>query len=388
MLVGAVGPLFFNLFDPSDAYLITALGLGAHIGAAAFMLICGAAAFAAGYVFFTPRPPGGAQQPINPTVTLAIWLGAFLFILVLLGPSPGAMVMHARLLMSKVRGVLPAQPLIFFLLVIVTVQCTVFAISVMQAPTRRRVGIAALILVLTTVLSFAVGSRMSAAFTLLAPAIYFGTRRRLQPAMIALAGAAAIAIVYVGDLIRRAAQGRDIREADGALSTFFSSYSLLDPMAVAIELRQRLPHSAFESIHIIVYSLLPKAMVGERPLYASLAARYIFYGDTLGGVTLGMFGEYVYYFGFIAMLVLSVLTGALVRFLATAAAGTGLAAAFAFVACLQILFSVLRDGLFIDLIGLVELAILFAVQGGWRMAITTHAPVAVRTPAGQWRTPK
>ncbi|MBV9997021.1 MAG: oligosaccharide repeat unit polymerase [Caulobacteraceae bacterium] len=363
--IGTIGPLWFMRQDANADFLIPQLGLQRSVPAAMALLAVGSIALCAGCLVQRLRPirdwTNGPEM--NFAFGMVLWAATILVTLALLGGSPAAIARSIHLLDSRTRGAIPGQSLLFIFFTVGVFQVGLLALYAIDRPTGpRMVGAAGAVLV-TAVLAFAMGSRLQAVLALLTPALAAGARGRLRPALMAPPALLGVAIVYMGDIIRRAAQGRDVREGGGILETFTSSFSQIDPMAVAVELAERVPTTALQSIKVVFLWLMPQVIVAHKPLPAPVVARYVYFSDNGGGITLGMFGEYYYYFGIIGMIILAFMTGwALSQLARIAVQGVLLPHYVAFMAVINLLFSSLRDGFFNDIMSYVLLAVLFLVN--------------------------
>ncbi|MGH6957432.1 MAG: O-antigen polymerase [Caulobacteraceae bacterium] len=372
MALGALGPLFFVFSAKRSEFLIVSLGLQAEVLPALALLGLGALGFCGGYGAQRLRParPGAAGPEASFTLGLAFWALCVAAILALMGGSAGAILRNTELLLSKVRGVTANQNLIFSILTVAVFQACLLALSAIDRPGRRRVTGAVLVVLATSVLAFSVGNRLQSIFVLLVPALAMGGRGRLRLSMLAPPAIVGLVLVYAGDMIRRAAQGGDPRNGEGLFATFAAAFSQLDPMAVAVQLAERVPTSALESLKALILWPVPHTMILHKALVAPLVARYLYFGDTLGGITLGMFGEYYYYFGLIGLVLLAFASGWVSSWLARrAAGGASISHHVALVAVSMLMLSSLRDGVFNDMLNYVTLAGFFAFHRLTAMAV-------------------
>ncbi|ATC23458.1 O-antigen polymerase [Caulobacter vibrioides] len=368
-LIGTFGPLIVLTFDKDKNFLIEALKLHDRVFVSVVYLCIAALCVFSGYIAAVRASTGryagpthsvarapARRAPLHWNATLVIWILAITSMILLMAISPGGVLGTANALMSKVRNATKFQTIIYFLLPFVVFQACFLSISAIQSGDKRKVWVTLTIVLVTAALSLAVGSRLNAVMSLLVPAIYFATNRGVKLAPLIACFALAIMLVYAGDLMRSTAQGRDLREASGsAAATFMSSYSIVDPMAVVTDLRERISPKATESTVTLVRWMLPSSIVGSKEPIGPIVARYVYYGDVLGGVTFGLFGEFYYYYGPIGLIVLSTLFGAALGVL-TPRSGERSVLGAAYTVCIAtLLFSSIRDGLFIDLLNMFTL---------------------------------
>jgi oligosaccharide repeat unit polymerase len=387
MLIGVVGPLFFVFSPTQTSFLIVLLGLEQEVGPALLLLAAATVAFCLGYGAQRLRPmhaPGDGLE-ISFAFALCVWGVSVAAILFLLGPSPAAAARNVQLMLSKIRGATTSQSLIFCILSVAVFQACFLALDALDRPGRRKTLIVGALVLTTSALSFAMGNRLQCVLVILVPALAAGARGRLRPAMLVPPAALGVALIYLGDLIRRTAQGADVRESGGVMATFLSSFSQLDPMAVALQLSQRVPTTALESLKALAFWPVPRTIIAHKALVAPLVARYLYFGDVTGGITLGLFGEYFYYFGLVGMLLLACATGWASSLLARwAVAGQSIRHYAAFIAVMTLMLSSLRNGLFNDMLTFAFLGFVFAFNWLGSAVLETGAPRAAawgRSPA-------
>jgi hypothetical protein len=362
--IGAVGPLFFIGDQRQTEFLITRLGLQDSVAPALLLLVVGAAMFCAGYGLQRLRPTSAPSGDTQMNFTLGVWAWiVFVAVIVeLMGGGWGSVQHSVSLLVTKVRNIAPNENLIFCFVSFAVFQACFLCLAAIDSPSRTRTILSVAIIVTTAALSFAVGSRLQAVFVLLVPLLALGARGRLRLATLAPAAVGGVAVVYAGDVVRRTAQGGDVRQAAGVLETFISSFSQIDPMALSVQLAGRAPTTILESLKVILLSPVPRAWLENKQLVAPIVARYVYFGDTLGGLTLGMFGEYYYYFGLTGLVLLGLATGWIASYLGRCAVGGALIHHAAFLAAAFLLFASLRDGPFNDLPTFAFLGALFALH--------------------------
>mgnify|MGYP001627413299 CR=1 FL=1 len=351
-VLGALGPLA-AIEMGQDTFLSQRFNI-AGIGTAAALSLAFSAVVAVSYGLAQPVRLSLAQLPeIDRSVY--VWFGLVAMSIAFIGQSPGEIANNIVVLSRKTRGALEGQSWLYAILTLAVFQVSFVAAAAERLKSNKAYYTLAIVAIATAALCFACGSRARALLAVVIPLLYVGVARRASILPMFLMGSLAIPLVYIGDLVRRTAQGRAANQGGGPILTLLDAYSLADPMAVSMYLSERAPVGALEAIRASFAWFLPSSWVGEKDWVGSITARYYLYGDTISGITLSSAGEAYYYFGAIGFFIAAAIIGAGLKTISPRYDGTMISAASHAALCM-FLFSSLRNGLLIDLLNYVILA--------------------------------
>lgn len=362
--VGIVVPyIYVSSGDP--IFLTNKVGVQSYVNDALWYLIGGNATFLLGYWFASAtqvRPVGrhaaqAKQVAMLPSVL--VWVGFFLAVIVLL-VAGGDFTRNVFALLRKTRSDVEGQSFIYLFLAFLTFQSVLISLSSIRSGKGGRIAVA--LAVLTIITAFACGSRVRAALCLAMPAVYHATYRGVRLKYLALGGALVVGILVAGAVVRSSAQS--VESAGTLDEQLFASMSLLDPTAMALAMTERFSPTALESISTLILWNIPKSLIGEKALIAPVLARYTYFGDVAGGITLGLYGELFYYFGVVVLLIACAALGYFIRILIERSSSDTFAGRVCFLVAHFFLFSTLRNGLFIDLLSYVIIGVLALLNLG------------------------
>jgi oligosaccharide repeat unit polymerase len=309
--------------------------------------------------------------PLLPLRTMFyVWLVILVVeTLLISGGNPANLARNIALLSTKVRGAVTTQAYVFLGLSVLMIQGSVTVLTAFEQSRRNRdkIFLLATCTLITAAVCFACGSRSRALTTFLVPCFYIAWRSRrrlayLWPVAIVAVGAAVVGVVFLGQMVRYASQTHRSLDTASPLETFITSFSLLDPMCMVLGLRDSIPQDWLQSIATLVIWLLPSAWVAKS-MIGPLVLRHYYYGDYLGGVTLGMFGEYYFYFGYAGLVLLSFLSGWFLRHFGSVARRKDIYGRLVFTMLVYFSFVAIRDGFFVDMLDLILAALYLLV---WR----------------------
>ncbi|WP_247539939.1 O-antigen polymerase [Bradyrhizobium sp. 168] len=366
VLLNAIGIVipYVYVTNGDPVFLANKVGVQQYIDGALWCLLGGNAAFFLGYLFASTHVRTIRQLPKNIREAgiapgVAIWVAFFLSLFVLLAAS-GDLTQNIFALLRKTRSDVEGQSFIYLFLAFLTFQSVLLSLSSIRTGKNARVAI--VLALLTMIAAFACGSRVRAALCLAIPAAYQAVYKGIRLKYVVIGVASVVGILAAGAMIRSSVQ---TVESSGTLDEqLFASMSLLDPTAMSLAMVERFSPKVMESISTLIFWNIPKSLIGEKTLIASVLARYTYFGDVAGGITLGLYGEVFYYFGAFALLVGCAGLGFVVRTLVLRSVSDSFAGRVYFLIVYFFLFSSLRNGLFIDLLSYAIIGVLALLNRG------------------------
>lgn len=355
--VGIVVPyIYVSGNDP--VFLTNKVGVQSYVDQALLYLVGGNLSFILGYWLASAKGVAAVDKRVREAKSrtlpnVVIWAAFFFAVIILLALS-GDFARNIFALLRKTRSDVEGQSFIYLFLAFLTFQSILISMSSIRSGRDTRVAI--VLALLTIVTAFACGSRVRAALCLAVPAVYHATCRGLRLKYVLLGGALLVGILAAGALVRSSVQ---TVESSGTLDEqLFASMSLLDPTAMALAMAERFSPTALESISTLILWNIPKSLIGEKELIAPVLARYTFFGDVAGGITLGLYGELFYYFGAVVLLIVCAAVGFAIRVLIQRSSSDTFTGRVYFLVVYFFLFSSLRNGLFIDLLSYMIIGVL------------------------------
>ena len=303
------------------------------------------------------RPISASHSPmLDLPLLAALWIASIALGLFLLVSAFGSLGSAVGLLVSKVYEPLAGQT--YVLLPFAFAQLIAIIVGVEAAASPRSVGrllLAACLIFVTAAIMLFVGSRAKSAQTIVIPALVFLLRRSGTTRILLGAGAAALilAISWLGLELRTS--GGDLGASGNftwidALVSFSTSYAILDQLVVVKWYIDQMGIEAARMLQDYLSIFVPKAVWLDKPLPLQLELRWFLFHDTLGGITPGYFGEFLFYFGYLGAIIGGVFAGVVLSWLSrnvrhamASQQPSVLIAILVFIFCLQ----VPRDSLYV-----------------------------------------
>jgi oligosaccharide repeat unit polymerase len=369
-LVGISVPYLYVMAG-NPIFLANRVGVQSYLDEALTYLILGNTFFLLGFLVPVARrrSTGRAMATNISSKPLVLVWSTFLVIVIgvlVLGGEGASMNIVA--LLRKTRGAVEGQNILYLFLSGLTFQSILMSIVTIRH--NKAKGPAVVLAIVTIALDFICGSRIRAALTLLVPATYQAVYGGIRARYIVLGAAVAVLILVGGATLRSSLQS--VESAGSVDEGLFSSLSILDPMALSLAMSDRMSPNSADSVATLILWVLPKSLVGEKDPVAPILARYMYFGDSTGGITLGLYGELAYYFGAFGLVILCVGLGIAAQALVQKSNGASLVSFVSFLALYFMLFSSVRNGIFVDLLNYPTFGLLLALNLVTQRAFMTH----------------
>lgn len=155
------------------------------------------------------------------------------------------------------------------------------------------------------------GGRVQFVVTVLPYLLTFLAFNRLNIAKLALSFLLVIALTGATLFLRLQIQGDTEQSAGNIVTRFASQMQLFSGYNLAADYVQVYGHDPLLYPKILT-QIIPRAVYPDKPEQISSLMRYFYKGDDLGGITIGLFGEFYVMFGYIGCLLFGALFGAVV----------------------------------------------------------------------------
>ncbi|WP_404653477.1 O-antigen polymerase [Bradyrhizobium sp. USDA 336] len=365
LFLNAVGILipYVYIVAGNPVFLANRLGVQSYVDEALFYLLAGNASFLFGYWACSVTHAAGSFHQDDSKAYgrvfpyLLLWIFFFIATSMLLVVG-GNLTQNILALLQKTRGAVEGQSFIYLLLSFLTFQSVLISLSSIRSGQNKWTAL--IIAMLTLILSFLCGSRVRAALCLAIPALYHAVHKGIRLKYLMLGGTLIIGILAAGAVLRSSLH--TVQSSGELDEQLFSSMSLLDPTALAAAMAERLSPDPLDSLKTLILWNVPKTLVGEKELIAPVLARYMYFGDVDGGITFSLYGEFLYYFGPLVLVIACFAGGFCSRLLVQASNSDTFRGRLSFVVVSYFALSSLRNGLFIDLLAYLTIGVLAAAN--------------------------
>lgn len=203
---------------------------------------------------------------------------------------------------------LPLEGFIFSFLYSLNVVVSVTTLLIFVECQSRRVRPPYVQIIASVGLFWILGGRVQFIITLLPYLLALGAAGRLTAWKLALAIIFAGSLSVVTLLLRYQVQGTQSLSFSAALATFASQFELLSGYNIAASYTQVYGNDPLLYGKFLM-QVIPRAIFPDKPEQLTSFLRYFIKGDDLGGLTVGLFGEFFVAFGFVGCAVCGAIYG-------------------------------------------------------------------------------